>query len=299
VTIDQDETIATAGYAPYLDLRATEDDELELVQPVIEQDWLNRELEKKAVSYAISELVPRHFQEVRHRKEELIDKTRTAVKDRLTKEIAYWDHQAQQLQFKEEAGKTPRLNSKRARSRADELADRLQRRLEEIEQERQLSPLPPIVVGGALIVPVGLIRKLRGEAAVPPAQQARETARIEQLAMQAVMEAERRLGFEPRDVSADKCGYDIESRDAAAKRLRFIEVKGRVKGAETVTVTRNEVVTGINSASQYILAIVEVDGDQAADPVYVRKPFQTEPDFGAVSVTYKLAELLQRGAFPS
>ena len=30
--------------------------------------------------------------------------------------------------------------------------------------------------------------------------------------MQMVMEAEKQLGNEPRDVSAEKCGYDIESK---------------------------------------------------------------------------------------
>ena len=57
-----------------------------------------------------------------------------------------------------------------------------------------------------------------------------ETRRVEMIAMQAVMAVERELGFVPRDVSADKCGYDIESHDPTGEaRLRFIEVKGRVQ----------------------------------------------------------------------
>jgi len=39
---------------------------------------------------------------------------------------------------------------------------------------------------------------------------------IEKLAMDAVMAAERVLGNEPRDVSAEKKGYDVESRDPRA-----------------------------------------------------------------------------------
>jgi hypothetical protein len=35
---------------------------------------------------------------------------------------------------------------------------------------------------------------------------------MELLAMQMVMDAEKQLGNEPRDVSAEKCGYDIESK---------------------------------------------------------------------------------------
>src|SRR5262249_32006854 len=113
-------------------------------------------------------LVPGHFDEVRQRKEELINKTLVAVKDRLTTEINYWDHRAAQLKEQELAGKVnAQLNSGLARQRADELATRLQKRLAELEQERRLSPLPPVVLGGALIVPIGLLRRLQGTDTVP------------------------------------------------------------------------------------------------------------------------------------
>ena len=102
--------------------------------------------------------MPEHLAEVRERKIALLDKTEAAVKDRLTKEINYWDFRAEQLKDQEQAGKAnARLNSGEARKRADELQARLQKRMEEIKQERQLSPLPPVVLGGVLVVPVGLL----------------------------------------------------------------------------------------------------------------------------------------------
>ena len=55
------------------------------------------------------------------------------------------------------------------------------------------------------------------------------------------MSIERDLGFEPIDREFEKLGYDIESRVPGTGRLRFIEVKGRVSGAPTITVTRNEI----------------------------------------------------------
>src|SRR5207245_9259702 len=119
------------------------------------------------------------------------------------------------------------------------------------------------------------------------------TARVEKLAMDAVMEAERRLGFEPRDVSPMKCGYDIESGIPSSGRLRFLEVKGRIKGAQIVTVTKNEILTALNKPDGFILALVEVDGDLAM-PRYLRRPFQREPDFGVTSVKYEFAELIAR-----
>jgi len=58
---------------------------------------------------------------VRERREALIDKTLTAVQERLTKEINYWDWRAQELRAKEKAGHpSPRINSQRAQQRADE-----------------------------------------------------------------------------------------------------------------------------------------------------------------------------------
>ncbi|NJL24769.1 MAG: UvrD-helicase domain-containing protein, partial [Calothrix sp. SM1_5_4] len=68
----------------------------------------------------------------------------------------------------------------------------------------------------------------------------------ERFAMERVMQFEREQGFVPRDISAENRGYDIESRDPKTDRLRFIEVKGRVKGAVTVTVTKNEILTSLN-----------------------------------------------------
>ena len=185
-----------------------------------------------------------------------------------------------------------------ARQRADELTTRLQKRMEDLKQERQISPLPPNVIGGAMIVPVGLIQTLQG-AMIDFSQQARETKLVEKLAMKTVMEAERELGFEPRDVSADKCGYDIESRSPDREvRLRFLEVKGRVQGADTVTVTKNEILTALNKPGQFILAIVEVDGEKAVRTTYLYEPFEREPDFSVTSVNYNLAELLARGGPP-
>lgn len=117
--------------------------------------------------------------------------------------------------------------------------------------------------------------------------------------MQAVIAAERALGFEPRDVAVAKCGYDVESRHPGGDvRLRFIEVKGRVQGADTVTVTKNEILTALNKPEQFILAIVQVDGERATAISYIRNPFGREPDFGVTSVNYRLSELLNKGGPP-
>ena len=113
-----------------------------------------------------------------------------------------------------------------------------------------------------------------------------------------VMEIERNLGFEPTDREFEKLGYDIESRVPGTGKLRFIEVKGRVSGASTITVTRNEILYSLNKPDDFVLAIVEfIDGDSHRVH-YVRQPFQREPDFGVTSVNYDFTELLARAEVP-
>jgi hypothetical protein len=113
------------------------------------------------------------------------------------------------------------------------------------------------------------------------------------------MEVERGLGFAPVDRERDKLGYDIESRVPGTGRLRFLEVKGRMTGAATVTVTKNEVLYSLNKPDDFILAIVEfMDGDNHRVH-YLRQPFRREPDFGASSVNYDFADLLERAGEPA
>jgi hypothetical protein len=288
----------TAGYAPYLDYRPPNPEEQALIPKMQEPDWMRHGFEERVQQYAVTTLVPEHFTEVQKRRIELVDKTTQAVKARLTSEINYWDKRAYELKEQELAGKVnAKQNSGLARNRANELTARLQKRMLDLEEERNLSPLPPVIVGGALIIPGGLLAQLRGTV-TEPALFARETARVEAMAMNAVMQAEKILGFSPRDVSAQKCGYDIESSITGEGRLRFIEVKGRAKGAVSVTVTKNEILTALNKPEDFILAVVEVDGETATTPRYIRTPFRKEPDFGVTSVNYSLSELLSSAEDP-
>ncbi|MDP9373246.1 MAG: DUF3883 domain-containing protein, partial [Chloroflexota bacterium] len=150
-----------------------------------------------------------------------------------------------------------------------------------------------------LVVPVGMLAGLDLPAADDACPDAAARARVEWLAMEAVMAAERGLGFLPRDVSAGKVGYDIESAPPDGGPLRFLEVKGRMAGADTVTLTKNEILTALNQPEQFILALVAVDDVGAGPPRYVRLPFKREPDFGVTSVNYDLPALLARGHAPA
>ncbi|MDR3600343.1 MAG: helicase-related protein [Desulfosporosinus sp.] len=297
VEIKEDGTARSAGYAPYLDYRATSVDEQATIRVYInQQDWLHTGVEDRARGYAIAQIIPAHFAQVKAHKTKMIDKTAKAVKERLTAEIQYWDFRSADLKQKESAGKiNARLNSQLASRRAEELEARMQRRLAELETEKMISAMPPIVVGGALVIPRGLLHQLTGNPNVGTFGQGDRKA-VEYASMKAVMDIEVELGFMPHDVSADKCGYDIEStipkelrHDSAC--LRFIEVKGRAKGSTSVTVTKNEILTALNKPDEFILAIVEVDG-LLTHTIYLKKPFRIAPDFASIGVNFDIAELV-------
>ncbi len=304
VELDEHGNATGAGYAPYLDYRAADEVESAAVLKWAKtQKWLCSGVEGLAKTYAITNLIPPHFAEVKARKEAMLGKTAKAVKDRMTAEIQYWDYRAGELKQKEAAGKlNSKLNSQMASRRADDLTARMQARLTEIEKERRISPMPPVVTGGALVIPKGLLHSLTGGGS-PGMFGAGDRQTVEYAAMAAVMQIETNLGYKAKDVSAAKCGYDIESfipeemrRQLTNSALRMIEVKGRAKGATTVTVSKNEILTALNKPEEFILAIVEVDG-QNTHVVYLKEPFKgvDKPSFMEVSRNFNILDLLQNG----
>ena len=92
--------------------------------------------------------------------------------------------------------------------------------------------------------------------------------------MQAGINAAMALGHQAFDVSAQQCGWDITSQPPSVNGKlplsRHIEVKGRGKGASTITVTRNEILYGLNKQYKFILATVLVDGAQGQQREQIR-----------------------------
>ncbi len=287
-------------YAPYLDYRPLKDCEpdAEAILNRHECGWLTRNMEQKATSYAIENVVPGHFNEVTDRRLEHIEKTQQAVSERLTNEIDYWAQRSENLKVEELTGKiNARLNSNEARRRSDELRQRLRDRTAELELEKQISPSSPVILGNVLVVPIGLIADMTGDIAVTTT--ATDKQAVASDARRIVMGVERDLGFEPVDREKEKLGYDVESRVTGQGKLRFIEVKGRASGAATLTVTRNEILYSLNKPEDFILAMVEFLPDGTHRTRYLRQPFNSEPDFGVTSVNYDFAELLARSEEPN
>ncbi len=239
--------------------------------------------------------MPGHYEEVRARHERQADKILTAVQERLIKEISYQSDLYIKLSGGT-GGATRLANAANAKRTAEDLTARLEQRKRELEVMKNVVSCTPVVVGGALVIPQGLLDQRQGKETFCVDAAAR--ARVEQVAMNAVMVHERGLGHQVRDVSADKCGWDVTAQppmvDGKLADPRHIEVKGRAKGQTTITVSRNEIIYALNQADKFILAVVIVDGDAHDGPHYIRNPFTQEPDFGVASINYSLDELLEK-----
>lgn len=304
--IDKQGMATNAGIAPHLNLRPATPDEISAVDDLLKQDWLTQDLEKTALKFASADLAQKHVSEVKARRMPEIDKVEREVKARLNKEINYWDSRAAELKEEERAGKKTRLNWQNARRRADDLAERLRRRRENLEQERFILALPPRVRGGMVVIPNGLLTqranpKPSQAGAAPTGFSEDPVARrvIELAAMDAVMATERALGHLPEDVSKQKLGYDIQSYDPKREHLRFIEVKGRILGADTIMITRQEVITSLHEPEKFILALVSVDGNYAIQPRYIYGALDTrEPPFGHNAIQFHIKTLLEKAEEP-
>ncbi|MEX1093409.1 MAG: helicase-related protein [Acidimicrobiia bacterium] len=292
-----------AGYAPYLDYQPANDEQRSLLTNTLEADWITTALSTTARSHAIENLAGPHIQEVRRITEDRVARVRAAVTDRLTSEINYWDARAADAKAKEHQGKKPKggFTSGHARNIADDLQSRLERRNRQLDQELDLSNQPPTVVGGAIVIPQGLLDRLTGERTQPPHTYAKDVEEVDQRAVAAVLAAERALKREPQEMPHHNPGYDIESRDPATGDLYFIEVKGRIEGSDTVTVKARQVRQAQNTPDRFILALVSVPEDRDADPTvrYLLRPFpDTELPFAAVSINLSLPKLLAAAVEP-
>jgi len=300
VEIDPQGVATNAGWAPHLDMESIGSAEYAMIQDVLSAPWLNgtdaKNLENVALAHASTSLVPEHFDEVRGRREKNVDKTLAAVQERLVKEINYWSDRYVKLQDDIAAGKDVRLTLENVRRTIDDLTARRESREKELLAMRHVISATPVIAGGALVIPAGLLAQRTGLPGWTADADARR--RVEWAAMTAVINAERALGHEVIDVSAQKCGWDVTSLpkaiDGKLPPSRHIEVKGRAKGSTTITVTRNEILYGLNQQDKFILAVVLVDGERHEGPYYVTKPFTQEPDWAVTSINLDLNELLSR-----
>jgi superfamily II DNA or RNA helicase len=271
--------------ARYLDYEPIEDPERQATGPVLAEPWLSAGVNHLAVDWAVEHGMPALLAKTQEQVSARVGQTRRLVKQRLTQEINYWDARHAELLEAEAAGRPLKIKPDTAFRRARDLEARLERRLADLSRDEDLTARPPVVAAGALVIPQGLLDKLlgRGTAALP--LYAQNTALTDRRAVDAVLAAERGLGRDPREMPHNNPGYDIQSR-ADDGHLVFIEVKGRVAGAEDFWVTKTEALTGKNAAVGFRLALVSVRPDcpERDEVRYIIDPFR-DIDFGDFNAT--------------
>ena len=110
--------------------------------------------------------------------------------------------------------------------------------------------------------------------------------------------------YTPEEQAHNNPGFDVLSRPAEGAGIR-IEVKARIEGSDTFTITRTEVLTALNAAPDHRLALVRVSasGPQHDEVCYIGNAFEgVEPawltDFDVVSQNLSWNDWWARGGEP-
>ena len=287
--------------APYLDYRKINEDEASAAAGARQLPWLAGDLVARATAAAITQAVPAHLAEVQALTEGRIDRTRRLVRQRLQSEINHWDNRARDLRLQVEAGKAVRKRPEEAERIATDLADRLERRMHELDLEAALDPKAPQITGAALVLPQGYLDVVKGEPVQEVVDRARNTEEVERRAVDAVLASEWKLGRMPTEMPHNNPGFDIRSATDDGH-LVFLEVKGRISGATTFSPTYTEVMHARNSPDNHVLALVEVRPQGGEEVRYVPgTEFASaagEPGWATTSVTIDWRDMWERGGLP-
>ncbi|MBO2926451.1 helicase-related protein [Metapseudomonas otitidis] len=261
--------------------------------------WQPQEIEELCVRTA-EHLAKEHLKDIEGRLTRQAESRTMTLRRQMLEEIDLWSRRYLDLRLQPAGNRQPAMQEENARRLAETLSQRLQAREAEATATLRIVTGTPTILGIAMIVSPEL-RPEDSEHSFCADAAARR--RIEHLAMQAVIEAERALGHMAHDVSAEKCGWDITAivhghGDSACIERR-IEVKGRAKGQSTITVTRNEISQALDHPEQFILAVALIaPDDQIEGPYYIRNPFEQKPDWAETSRSLDLDLLLQRSVSP-
>ncbi len=298
VEVGEDGAITDPGADPYLNYRQLASEEEGLVRTGIDHSWADDRVDAVARNWAMAHLAVPHLEEISEVIRLRVERVSGAVRERLDSEIRHWDLRAYELRKEEEKGGKPRLNSERARRRAEELDARKSRRLRELAAEADLSSQPPNVVAAALVVPIGLLDSLSGrsESSSPG-----DTSETDRRAMAAVMKTERSVGREPEEQAHNNPGFDILSRDPADGAVYLIEVKGHLPTTGEIKVSAVQVRQAKQNPDHFRLAVVAVPEDPDAEPEvrYLLRPFDGyELHFAQTHLPLKVADLMQSAVAP-
>lgn len=296
--LDQDGTVTVTAAPPYLDYDRPEPGEADTITEIVSGDWARQNHEKIVRARAYREALQPRMDEINTRLQVETARTRAQVKDRLLAEINHWDREHNRLEALERGGTIGRFRAETAFVRARHLDERLNERLEQLDEATNLVAVPANIRGAALIIPNHL---LATEKDAHEAQTfARHTEEVERRAVEAVLSAERTLGRDPLEMPRNNPGYDVRSTDPQGF-IHYIEVKGRIEGSDTFTITTNEITFAQTQGERHRLALVEVSTRGAAHDQfrYVANAFtHLEPSATTRSYNEVWRDYWERGGPP-
>ena len=294
--VGADGIVREAGPAPYLDWAPA--DEMQRTTGT-SLPWLTQR-EKDAVSWVIAEQLPVFAADVTRRRTHEYERVRERVATRLTREVNRLYTEALKTDANAAAGKKVRYSAETLRRRAEDLEQRRETRLALIDRQLAMSPVTPRITAIALVMPASAGTDAPGDTGAS----ALARAEVERRGVDAVLAAEGALGRTPEEQAHNNPGFDVLSWSAEGAGIR-IEVKARIEGSDTFTITRTEVLTALNAAPDHRLALVQVsvDGPQHDEVHYIGNAFEgVEPawltDFDVVSQNLSWDDWWARGDEP-
>lgn len=268
--VDEQGKVTPAGPAPYLDCVAAP------ATPAVARaralPWL-ADAEGTAMSWLIANRLPEYVDEVRPRRAAELKRIGEQVSSRLEHEINRLITEAVVASDKEKRGEKPREGHTSLMYKAADIEGRLQSRMALLDRQERMSARAPRVVTAALVLPVSVLDDTESTEQTAPLH-AIETKEVERRGVDLVLRTEPSLGREPEEQPFNNPGFDVLSRVTGSDPIR-IEVKARIAGAEDFFITHNEVMTAMNTAPRYRLALVRVDprGPEHDEVRYLENPF--------------------------
>lgn len=284
--------------APYLDFEEPSEEELKAASGLIEKMVSGSQNEAVVRRWAVELGMDTALKQKRKMTEELVEKARIQVTERLNKEINHWDTEHNRLLYEEDKGKTGSISASSAYERARALETRRNNRLQELNREEAIIALPPIVRGAAVVIPSGLIEQTLSSPAAGLFAQSRKE--IERRAVDLVLRHEKELGRVPEEMAHNNRGFDIKSRHLMGGYI-YIEVKGRIQGADTFTITSSEVSFAQTQGVAHRLALVSVssEGAEQDEVRYISNAFEhVQLSQSTASINERWSDYWSKGQVP-
>ncbi|MDK8685183.1 helicase-related protein [Corynebacterium pseudodiphtheriticum] len=286
----------------FLELDAPRASELELIKQVPSAARPQGNYSKDVQAHTLSHQLKDKKTRLSAIRKYTAEKAAAEIKKRLKQEIVHWNQTSAELELKERDGKYGRIKSADARAKAKDLNQRMHKRVSELAGFERLAITPPRVRAKALVIPSAFLAHRSAESSDGESRTryAKNTKEVERRAVDLVLDTERRRGNTPEEMAFNNPGYDIQSRNPAGK-LRYIEVKGRIAGSRSFTITRNEILFARTHPADHILALVEVspDGPDRDRIVYINNAFShLDPSDSTESQNEMWGQYWSRGGAP-